>query len=85
MNLRELILKLISSHSGFSSKRACGGMGFLISIGIVIYCTIVYHDAPDIAYALMYTSAGLLGADSVTGIFKGNSMSANTTTKKEEE
>ena len=61
---------MITSHSGISSKRVCGVMGFLTVMGILIYCTINVIQAPIMIEPFMYIICALLGIDSVTGIWK---------------
>jgi len=38
--MREFLIKLITAHTGVSSKRVCGILGWLIGLIILIYCTI---------------------------------------------
>ena len=62
----------LSAPSGMlSSKRICGTLGFLICLGILIYCTILEIQAPDMVDTLL-CCMGLLGVDSVTSIWKPN-------------
>ena len=61
---------MITSHSGISSKRVCGVIGFLTVIGILIYCTINVIQAPIMIESFMYIICALLGIDSITGIWK---------------
>ena len=70
MKFKEIILKIIQSHSGVSSKRVCGFIGWIICLGVLIYCTITQIQAPDITDSIIYACLGLLGIDSVTGIWK---------------
>lgn len=58
------------SQSGISSKRVCGFLGWLVSLFIVIYCTICGIQAPMIAEVLFYCSSGLLGIDTLVSPFK---------------
>ena len=63
----------LSAPSGMlSSKRICGTLGFLICLGIFIYCTILEIQAPDMVDTLLLCCMGLLGVDSVTSIWKSN-------------
>ena len=71
MKFKEVILKMIESHSGVSSKRVCGFLGWMVCLGIIIYCTINNIEAPEIVSNIIYACLGLLGIDSVTGIWKG--------------
>lgn len=70
MTTKEFISKIFQSRSGVSSKRVCGFLGWLVCIGICIYCTICAIPAPEIVDMLFICSSSLLGIDSVTGIWK---------------
>jgi hypothetical protein len=61
---------MITAHSGISSKRVCGVLGFLVIMFVLIYCTICSIQAPLIIEPFIYAVCLLLGIDSVTGIFK---------------
>ena len=64
--------EMLSAENGqFSSKRACGVLGFLVCVGILIYCTIKIIQAPEMIDVFLITCCGLLGVDSVTSIWKG--------------
>lgn len=67
--LLNFLKQIITSHSGISSKRVCGVIGFLTVIGILIYCTINVIQAPIMIEPFMYIICALLGIDSITGIF----------------
>ena len=63
----------LSAPSGMlSSKRICGTLGFLICLGIFIYCTILEIQALDMVDTLLLYCMGLLGVNSVTSIWKSN-------------
>lgn len=67
----EFLKSLLSNdEASCSSKRLFGGIGFLVSTGIVIYCTVVGKQAPDIMEFYMICSVSLLGLDSITNIWK---------------
>ena len=68
--MRELLKQIITSHSGVSSKRVCGVLGFLVISFILIYCTICSIQAPEMIDTFIYAVSLLLGIDSVTGIWK---------------
>lgn len=71
MKIGELIKSILSSDTGsISSKRLCGIIGWLVCLGICIYCTIQVIQAPMLADSILIGSAALLGVDSVTGIWK---------------
>ena len=67
----QTFLKLmITSHSGISSKRFCGVIGFVTVLFVFIYCTIQGIQAPTMVDTFIYAICLLLGIDSVTGIWK---------------
>lgn len=66
----EFLKQIISSHSGISSKRVCGVLGFLVILFVLIYCTICKIQAPLMIDTFIYAICLLLGIDSVTGIWK---------------
>lgn len=68
--MKRFIAKIFRSHSGVSSKRVCGVLGFLTCLGIAVYCTILVVPAPAIVDTILLCCMGLLGIDSVTGIWK---------------
>ena len=68
--IKEFLKLMITSHSGISSKRVCGVLGFLVIVFILIYCTILGIQAPVILETFIYAICLLLGIDSVTGIWK---------------
>lgn len=63
---------MVTAHSGFSSKRVCGALGFLVIIFVLLYCTLMGIQAPAMVESFIYAVCALLGIDSVTSIFKGN-------------
>ena len=70
-NQKNSILKqIIMSHSGVSSKRVCGIIGFAVTVFVLLYCTILEVQAPMMIETFIYAICLLLGIDSVTGIFK---------------
>lgn len=68
--MKDFLIKLITAHTGISSKRVCGVLGFLVVIFILIYCTICTIQAPLIIEPFIYAVCMLLGIDSITGIWK---------------
>lgn len=68
--IKEYLKLIITSHSGISSKRVCGCLGFLVIAFILIYCTICSLQAPTMIDTFIWAVAVLLGVDSVTGIWK---------------
>lgn len=69
--MKDFLKQMITSHSGISSKRVCGVVGFLVIIFILIYCTVNSIQAPQIVEPFIYAVCLLLGIDSITGIWKG--------------
>lgn len=70
MKVKDIIKQIITSHSGISSKRVCGVLGFLVIMFSVVYCTVQSIQAPNILETFIWAVAILLGVDSVTGIWK---------------
>lgn len=68
--MKEFFIKMFTAHSGLSSKRICGFIGWIVCLFIVIYCTIMIIPAPAITEYLFICSTSLLGIDSITGIWK---------------
>lgn len=68
--IKEFLKLMITSHSGISSKRVCGVLGFLVISFVIIFCTVSSIQAPLILETFIWAVALLLGVDSVTGIFK---------------
>lgn len=69
--MKEFLKSIISSNTGVSSKRICGCLGWMVVIGVIIYCTITGKQCPEILDTFILGIMGLLGIDSVTGIWKG--------------
>lgn len=65
------IKNLFNSQGNISSKRFCGLVGWLVVVGIVVYCSKAGSQAPQLAYDLLYVSAALLGLDSIVRGFRG--------------
>lgn len=61
---------MITSHSGISSKRVCGVLGFLVIMFVIIFCAVQSVQAPIILETFIWAVCMLLGIDSVTGIWK---------------
>lgn len=71
--MKEFLTKLITAHTGVSSKRVCGVLGWVICLSITIGCTITGQEAPQVTDTVLYCCMGLLGIDSVAGIWRKNS------------
>lgn len=67
--MKNFLKQLVTAHTGISSKRVCGVLGFLVIIAVVLYCTLNDKQAPEIMESFIYAVCLLLGIDSVTGIF----------------
>ena len=61
---------MFTSHSGISSKRVCGVIGWFVAVAVLIYCTVMYIQAPLMIDTFLICVMALLGIDSVTGIWK---------------
>jgi len=46
MRFITFVKQIFTSHSGISSKRVCGVVGWFVAIGVLIYCTIMCIQAP---------------------------------------
>lgn len=69
-NIKEYLKLMITSHSGISSKRVCGVLGFLVIMFAIIFCTVTGIQAPTILETFIWAVCALLGIDSITGIWK---------------
>lgn len=77
MNCNNFFIKMFTSHSGLSSKRVCGCIGWAVCLFVCIWCTLIVVPAPEIIDMLFICSTTLLGADSVTGIWKKDIQKTN--------
>ena len=68
--IQTFLKQMVTSHSGISSKRVCGVIGFVAVIFVLIYCTVQGIQAPAMIGTFIYAICLLLGIDSVTGIWK---------------
>ena len=69
MSFWEYMKKVFESNSGTSSKRIFGALGWIICLALGTYCTIAVIEAPAIVEIIIYCSTGLLGLDTLNGIF----------------
>lgn len=67
--IKEYIKLMITSHSGISSKRVCGVLGFLVIMFAVIFCTVTGIQAPAILEIFIWAVCMLLGIDSIMSPF----------------
>ena len=54
-----------AKSGGFSSKRVCGFLGWIVIMFCCIWCVINGTDAPDFITELIIGCASLLGVDSI--------------------
>lgn len=80
-NKKNFFIEMVTAHSGLSSKRICGFLGWVVSLLISIYCTIVSKEAPEIVETIVFSTILLLGVDSVTSIWKGGKTPPNIPTQ----
>lgn len=64
--------EIFTKQGVMSSKRVCGVLGFLVCLGILIYCTVKIVQAPEMIDTFLVSCMSLLGIDSVTDIWKKN-------------
>lgn len=86
MKLIKWFKDMLDAKSSVSSKRFCGVLGWLVCIGILIYCTIHVIQAPLITEFFLLSVVGLLGVDSITSIWKNskNKNRSNNVSNKNE-
>lgn len=74
MKIGEVVKSILSASKGsISSKRVCGVIGWVVCLGIGIYCTVKVIQAPLLIDSILIGSATLLGVDSITGIWRNKS------------
>ena len=71
MKTWKFLEEVVNSQSGISSKRVCGLIGWILCLLVLIYCTVFEEQAPEITDTILWCCMGLLGLDSITGIWKG--------------
>ena len=76
--IKEFLKLMITAHSGISSKRVCGVLGFLVIMFVIIFCTVTAVEALAILETFIWAVCMLLGIDSITGIFKKFNKNGNT-------
>lgn len=77
--MKEFLKQMVTAHSGISSKRICGAIGWAIGTGVLIYCSVMQIEAPQMIDTYLFCVMGLLGIDSVTGIFKNEGKTKKST------
>ena len=70
MRFITFIKQMFTSHSGISSKRVCGVIGWFVGMAVLVYCTIAVVQAPLMIDTYLICVMALLGIDSLTGIWK---------------
>nr|DAW84501.1 MAG TPA: hypothetical protein [Caudoviricetes sp.] len=70
MRFITFIKQMFTSHSGISSKRVCGVIGWFVGMAVLVYCTIAVVQAPLMIDTYLICVMALLGIDSITGIWK---------------
>ena len=68
-NAKKYLRLIITSHSGISSKRVCGLLGFLVITFVIVFCTICNLQAPVIVEPFIWAVCALLGIDSIMSPF----------------
>lgn len=83
MKFIQFLKDVVTSQSGVSSKRVCGLSGWIICLLVMVYCTVEVIQAPLMIDTVLWCCMGLLGIDSVTGIWKnfGNNGNNKNITK----
>ena len=77
MKILQWFKDMLDAGNSVSSKRFCGVLGWIICLGLLIYCTIAIVQAPTIMEFFLVSIVGLLGVDSVTGIWKNSKNKIN--------
>ena len=70
MTFIAFLKQVFTSHSGVSSKRLCGVVGWFVCLGVLIYCAVNVIQAPLMIDTVLSCIMGLLGIDSITSIWK---------------
>ena len=68
-NAKKYLRLIITSHSGISSKRVCGLLGFLVITFVIVFCTVCNLQAPVILEPFIWAVCALLGIDSIMSPF----------------
>ena len=83
--IKEYIRLMITSHSGISSKRVCGCLGFLVIMFVVIFCTVSNLQAPLIMETFVWAVCMLLGIDSIMSPFYQKYKNGNIEQRNDKE
>lgn len=69
--MKSFLKSILSGERGsLSSKRLSGMIGWLVSLAVLLMCTVWDRQAPTMVASIIYASTALLGLDSVTEIWK---------------
>ena len=68
--MKQFLIKLVTAHTGISSKRVCGILGWVVSLIVLIYWSIVTKQAANMIDTVLQCCMGLLGIDSITSIWR---------------
>lgn len=77
MKFIQFLKDVVTSQSGISSKRVCGLLGWISCLLVMAYCTVKVIQAPLMIDTVLWCCMGLLGIDSVTGIWKNFGNNGN--------
>ena len=77
MRFIQFLKDVVTSQSGISSKRVCGLLGWIACLLVMAYCTVKVIQAPSMIDTVLWCCMGLLGIDSVTGIWKFGNKDGN--------
>lgn len=84
MKFITFLKQVFTSHSGISSKRLCGVVGWFVCLGVLIYCAVNVIQAPLMIDTVLLCCMGLLGIDSVTGIWKKYNVKSSKNEDKDQ-
>lgn len=84
MKFITVLKQVFTSHSGVSSKRLCGVVGWFVCLGVLIYCAVNVIQAPLMIDTVLLCCMGLLGIDSVTSIWKKYNVKSNKNEDKDQ-
>lgn len=84
MKFITFLKQVFTSHSGVSSKRLCGVVGWFVCLGVLIYCAVNVIQAPLMIDTVLLCCMGLLGIDSVTSIWKKYNVKSSKNEDKDQ-
>lgn len=84
MKFITFLKQVFTSHSGISSKRLCGVVGWFVCLGVLIYCAVNVIQAPLMIDTVLLCCMGLLGIDSVTSIWKKYNVKSSKNEDKDQ-